>query len=247
VPITESDTINFGFRVERTDLGLFADSPRIYFDFVNEFGNPTSSFILSAGWARDTRDDILYPTNGRLQSVYAEVGVPPGDVQYYRAQYVHQVFWPVYGDFVLMLRGELGYADGYSNKSLPFYKALYAGGVGSVRGYESSSLGPRDEFDNVLGGKEKIVGNVELFYPILKGDKSVRGSVFFDVGRVRKPPSETVTSIDQTDVESFRYSTGIGVAWNSPVGPLKFSYALPINDKPGDRIQKFQFQIGSVF
>ena len=249
VPITESDTVNFGFRFERTDLGLFADSPRIYYDFVNEFGNPTNSFIASTGWARDTRDDILYPTRGRLQSVYAEIGLPPGDIRYYKAQYVHQLFWPVYGNFVLMLRGELGYADGYSNKSLPFYKALYAGGVGSVRGFEASSLGPRDEFGNVLGGKEKIVGNAEVFYPILKGDKSVRGSVFFDVGRVRKAPqtSSTTVPVEQGDAEEFKYSTGVGVAWNSPVGPLKFSYAIPLNEKPGDRVQKFQFQVGSVF
>jgi outer membrane protein insertion porin family len=240
VPITETDTVNFGFRVERTDLGLFSDSPQIYFDFIDTFGNPTWSFITSAGWARDTRDDILYPTRGRLQSVFAEIGLPPGDLEYYKVQYVHQLFWPVYRDFVLMLRGELGYADGYSGKPLPFFKALYAGGVSSVRGFEQSSLGPRDQFDNVLGGKEKIVGNIELFYPFLKGDKSVRGSVFFDVGRIRG-------NGEQPDAESFRYSTGIGVAWNSPVGPLKFSYAFPLNEKPGDRIQKFQFQVGSVF
>ena len=75
-----------------------------------------------------------------------------------------------------MLRGDLGYGDGYGGKPLPFFKAFYAGGVGSVRGYESSSLGPRDIFGNALGGKRKIVGNAELFYPILKGDKSVRVS-----------------------------------------------------------------------
>jgi outer membrane protein insertion porin family len=240
VPITESDTINFGFRVDRTDLELFADSPQIYFDFIEQFGNPTLSFVASAGWSRDTRDDILYPTRGRLQSVYTEIGLPPGDLEYYKVQYVHQWFWPFTGNWVLMLRGELGYADGYSGKPLPFFKALYAGGVGSVRGFESSSLGPRDAFDNVLGGKRKIVGNAEVFYPILKGDKSVRGSVFVDAGQI-------YLNGDQKDAESFRYTTGVGLAWNSPVGPLKFSYAIPLNEKPGDRIQKFQFQVGTVF
>ena len=84
---------------------------------------------IKTGWARDTRDDVLYPTRGRLQSVYAEFGVPPGDLRYYRAQYVHQWFWPVYGNFVVMLRGEFGYADGFGGKPLPFYKAFYAGGA----------------------------------------------------------------------------------------------------------------------
>jgi outer membrane protein insertion porin family len=257
VPITESDTINFGFRVEHTDLGLFADSPQVYYDFVQSFGNPTISLIGTAGWARDTRDDILYPTRGRLQSAFFEIGLPPGDLEYYKVQYVHQVFWPVYGNFVLMLRGELGYADGYSNKELPFFKALYGGGSGSVRGYEQSSLGARDVFGNVLGGKRKIVGNVELFYPILKGDKSVRGSVFFDAGQIAgvdevpfSEPIETCAGTSTTPfpgAQDFRYSAGVGVAWNSPVGPLKFSYAFPFGTKCYDRIQRFQFQVGSVF
>jgi outer membrane protein insertion porin family len=249
LPITESDTVNVGVRTERSDLTLFDDTPQEIRDFVNEFGNPTWSVIVNGGWARDTRDDILYPTRGRLQSVYAEVGIPPGDLEYYKAQYVHQLFWPVYGDFVLMLRGEFGYADGLRGKSLPFYKAFYGGGVGSVRGYESNSLGPQDEFGNVLGGRTKIVGNIEVFYPILKGDKSVRASVFADAGQISGYPGQRppLTPYPDTDFETFRYSAGVGLAWNSPVGPLKFSYALPLNEKPGDRVQKFQFQVGNVF
>ena len=240
VPVTETDTINFSVRVDRTDLTLFADSPQIYFDFINQFGNPNWSVVGSAGWARDTRDDILYPTRGTLQSALIEIGIPPGDLKYYKAQYVHQTFWPVYGNFVWMLRGDFGYGDGYDDKPLPFFRAFYAGGTGSVRGYESNSLGPRDVFGNVLGGKRKIIGNTELFYPILKGDKSVRGSVFVDAGQI-------YVNGDQKDNEAFRYTTGVGLSWNSPIGPLKFSYAVPLNEKDGDRIQKFQFQVGSVF
>ena len=240
VPLTETDTVNIGFRVERTDLSLFLDSPQIYFDFVDQFGNPNWSLTATAGWSRDSRDDILYPTRGRLQSALLEVGLPPGDLKYYKVQYLHQWFWPVYGNFILMLRGDVGYGDGYGGKSLPFFRAFYAGGTGSVRGFESSSLGPRDVFGNVLGGRRKIIGNAEVFYPILKGDKSVRGSLFMDVGQIH-------ANGDQKDNEAFRYSAGVGLSWNSPIGPLKFSYAIPLNEKEGDRVQKFQFQIGSVF
>jgi outer membrane protein insertion porin family len=240
IPLTETDTVNVGLRVERTELTLFVNSPPIYFDLVEQFGNPTWGFTGTVGWSRDSRDDILYPTRGLLQSVLLELGMPPGDLTYYKAQYLQQWFWPVYGNFVLMLRGDFGYGDGYDGKPLPFFRAFYAGGTGSVRGYESSSLGPRDEFGNVLGGKRKIVGNVELFYPVLKGDKSVRASVFADAGQIYVNGS-------QPDNEAFRYTAGVGLSWNSPVGPLKFSYAIPLNEKEGDRIEKFQFQIGSVF
>jgi outer membrane protein insertion porin family len=240
IPLTETDTVNVGLRLERTDLTLFDNSPAIYFALVEQFGNPTYGLTSTVGWSRDSRDDILYPTRGLLQSIFVEVGLPPGDLTYYKAQYLHQWFWPVYSNFVLMLRGDFGYGDGYDNKPLPFFRAFYAGGTGSVRGYESSSLGPRDAFGNVLGGKRKIVGNVELFYPIMKGDKSVRGSVFADAGQI-------YVDGRQPDNEAFRYTAGIGLSWNSPVGPLKFSYAIPLNEKEGDRIQKFQFQVGTVF
>jgi outer membrane protein insertion porin family len=240
IPITETDNINLGFRVEHTSLGLFSNSPPLYIDFVNQFGSVTNSYIVSSGWSRDTRDDILYPTRGRLQSFLVEVGLPVGDLSYYKANYLHQWFWPVYGDWVLMLRGDFGYGDGLDGKPLPFFKAYYAGGVGSVRGYETNSLGPQDIYGNVIGGKRKIVANAEAFYPVLKGDKSVRASAFFDVGQIYAQGT-------QPDYESFRYSAGLGLAWNSPVGPLKFSYAIPLKQEPRDRIQRFQFQVGTVF
>ncbi len=240
VPISETDTINLGMRVEHTKLGLFGNSPPLYVDFVNQFGGVTNSYILSSGWSRDTRDDILYPTRGRLQSVLVEVGLPVGDLAYYKANYLHQWFLPIYSDLVLMLRGDVGYGDGIGGKPLPFFKAYYAGGVGSVRGYDTSSLGPQDIYGNVIGGKRKIVANAEFFYPILKGDKSVRISAFADLGQI-------YASGTQPDYESFRYSVGLGLAWNSPVGPLKFSYAIPLKTMPRDRIQHFQFQVGTVF
>jgi outer membrane protein insertion porin family len=91
-----------------------------------------------------------------------------------------------------------------------------------------------------LGGRRKIVGNLEAFYPIIKGEKAVRGSVFLDAG-------EIYANGQQSQFESFRYSTGIGVAWSSPIGPLKFSYAIPLNAREGDRQQRFQFQAGAAF
>ena len=240
VPITETDTINFGGRFEQTDITLFADTPPVYVDFVNQFGASSTAYILTAGWSRDTRDDILYPTRGQLRSVLLETGLPFGDLAYYKIQYVHSAYWPLYSDFVLLARADLGWGDGYSGKPLPFFKAFFAGGVNSVRGYDTASLGPQDPFGNALGGRRKIIGNLELFYPILKGDKQVRASVFADAGQIWANGS-------QPQFESFRYSAGVGVAWNSPIGPLKFSYAIPLNVHEGDREQRFQFQAGTAF
>jgi outer membrane protein insertion porin family len=243
VPITETDTINFGFRLEHTHLSLTSGSAPIYLQFVDEFGSTTNSYIVSAGWARDTRDNILFPTRGLLQTAYAELGLPFGDLYYYKTNYLIQWFTPFPANFVLMLRSELGYGGGLGGKPLPFFKAYYGGGVGSVRGYETASLGPQDVQGNTTGGRRKIIGNIELFFPMpgtKPGDQSVRLSVFADAG-------EIYDNGTQPELESFRYSAGVGVAWNSPVGPLKFSYGYPLNQKPGDRIQRLQFQVGTVF
>jgi outer membrane protein insertion porin family len=240
IPVSEIDSINLGFRAEHTNLTLFQQSPPIYYEFVRTFGYASNSYIASGGWARDTRNDILYPTFGRLQSFLAEVGLPIGNLEYYKLNYTNQSFWPIYGDWVMMLRADLGYGDGYNQKPYPFFKAFYAGGVGSVRGYDAGTLGPRDIYGNTLGGKRKIVGNAEIGYPLLKGEKAVRVSGFFDIGQIYADGT-------QPQYENFRYSTGIAVAWNSPIGPLKFSYAIPLNDIEGDKIQRFQFQVGQGF
>jgi outer membrane protein insertion porin family len=243
VPITETDTINFGGRFEHTKLSLFSNSPPLYVDFVRQFGDVTNTYIVTAGWARDTRDSVLFPTRGLLQSAFGEIGLPTGSLEYYKTNYLIQWFTPLPLNSVLMLRSEVGYGGGLSNKTLPFFKAYYGGGVGSVRGFETASLGPQDSQGNTIGGRRKVVANAEVFFPMpgtKPGDQSVRLSVFADAGQIHDAGF-------QPTLESFRFSTGVGLAWNSPVGPLKFSYGVPINKKVGDKVQHFQFQVGTGF
>jgi outer membrane protein insertion porin family len=246
VPVTESDTINYGARFEQTKLTLFSNSPPVYVNFVDEFGFVSNAFIVTAGWSRDTRDDILFPTRGRLQSFLFESGLPFGDIAYYKLQYVHSWYYPVWGDLVVNLRANLGWADGINEKPLPFFKAFYAGGPGTVRGYENSTIGPKDIYGNTLGGRRLIAGTAEVFYPILKGEKAVRGSLFIDAGQVWAQNSAAQDEAFPGS-QDFRYSAGVGVSWNSPLGPLKFSYAFPFGTHPYDRLQKFQFSAGTAF
>jgi outer membrane protein insertion porin family len=142
-----------------------------------------------------------------------------------------------------MLKGELGYGDGYNGKDLPFFKNFFAGGNTSVRGYNISSLGPRDATNRALGGNKRGVGSVEVLFPMpgMKNDRTVRLSVFLDGGSVWGPDGE------RPQQEGLRYSAGIAVMWISPMGPLKVSAAQPLNDKPGDNLQRFQFQFGQQF
>ena len=91
-----------------------------------------------------------------------------------------------------------------------------------------------------VGGNSRVIGNAELLWSLPGMEKSLRMGLFFDAGQV--------FSKDQTpSTGNLRYSTGISAAWISPVGPLKFSYAVPLNKQEGDKPETFQFQLGTTF
>ncbi len=242
VPVTEYDGINFGLGFERTVLGLDSVSPQRYIDYVNTFGTRSDTFRGSLGFSRDTRDSIYFPRNGYLIEAGGEIGLPGGDVKFYRFQSKAQYLRPIWGPVVLNLNAEFGYADGYGGKPLPFFKNFYAGGVDSVRGFEQSSLGPKDVNGDFIGGNRRIVGNIELLFPMpgVKGDKSVRLSTFVDFGNV-------FAANEKIRLGDLRSSVGFAVSWFSPVGPLKFSLAKPIRQKATDKVERFQFLLGRVF
>ena len=243
VPISEDDSINFGLAVDQTRLKVTTASPQRFQDYVAENGNSNSSIVGSIGWAKDTIDSRLYPTKGYIHRLGAEVAVPGGDLRYYKLNYQIQHYLPLWRDYTLALNGEFGYADGYSNRSLPFFKNFYAGGIGSVRGFDNGSLGPRDAATNEsIGGNRRVVGGAELLFPMpgMGQDKSLRIGAFIDFGQVWGT-GEKMKAAD------LRYSTGLAAAWNSPMGPLKFSIGQPLNKKDNDKIQRFQFQMGTVF
>jgi outer membrane protein insertion porin family len=248
IPIAEDNSIGLGLSADRTKVTTFSDSPKRYVDFVNQFGTSNTTLLGTAFWARDERDSILYPTNGSLNRLTAEVGLPGGSLHYYKANLQHQRFVPIGRDYTLMLNGEAGFGNGYGGKPLPFFKNYYAGGIGSVRGYDTASLGPRDLDSNgnptseALGGNRRIIGSAEFLFPVpgMGKDRSMRMGAFVDAGQVWATGQKLALG-------DLRYSAGVSMAWNSPFGPLKFSIANPINKKPEDRAQRFQFQMGSTF
>lgn len=243
VPITEDDTINVGLSYDRTTLKVDNSSLRRYQDYVGEFGSTHSSLLANTSWARETIDSRFYPTSGFIQRLAGEVAMPGGTLRYYKLSYQHQRYVPLSRRITLALNGEVGYASGIGGRELPFFKNFYAGGIGSVRGYETSSLGPVDAATDLrLGGNRRVVANAELLFPMPGTglDKSVRLGAFVDGGQV--------WGVDEKfSFGDMRYSYGLALAWSSPIGPLKFSLGQPINKKTGDKLQRLQFQMGTVF
>lgn len=255
VPFSELDTVFFGLGVEQTSVETFTgllDSPEPYKKYVRDFGNipsgigtaKTTSFPLTAAWQRDSRDSALVPTTGRYQRANLELAVA-GSLRYYRAIYQHQYFKPLLSTATLALNGEIDYGRGIGGKPFPVFKNFYAGGIGSVRGYESSSLAvQRLPGIDPVGGQARLIANAELQLPFPGSgvDRSLRWFTFFDAGNVFN-----LEQGEKLAISNLRYSAGIGISWISPIGPLKLSYGFPLNAKPYDSKQQFQFQLGTGF
>ncbi len=242
LPLTEIDSLGFGLGAEITKLSVDPTSPQAYQDFVRVFGSSNRSIPGTIGWIRDQRDSALIPTRGTLIRANLETGLPGGTLKYYKLTEQIQWYYPLSRTYTLMLNGEIGAGDGMGGKPLPFYKIFYAGGVSSVRGFDSYSLGPRDTLGSSLGGSKRLVGNAEVLFPVpgTGVDRSMRLALFVDAGQV-------YGANEKMRLSELRYSTGLAFSWNSPVGPLRLSYGVPINSKPDDRTQHVQFQLGQMF
>jgi len=253
VPYTEVDRVFFGTGLEAFQIQTTANTPVPYLNYAQKYGIAapgypgtltTYNVPLTVGWARDGRDSALIPSDGSLQQLSAEVGTPVGNMTFYRLYGQYQRYHSFSKGNILSFNGELGYGQAYGNNPFPITKNYYVGGIGSVRGYAPGSLGP--QYYNTVngiyqptGGQSKIVSNVEYTVPVPGSgvDKTLRVFTFVDGGNAF---GENINLV-------LRYSYGLGLSWISPLGPLKFSYGIPIKSQPTDNIQRLQFQVGTAF
>lgn len=251
VPYTEVDRVFFGTAFELFDINVTQNTPQPYQNYANRWGVKTPpggrvqtyNIPLTVGWARDGRDSALIPSKGSLQRLSGEVGTPLGNLLFYQLNAQYQQYHSFSKGNILSFNGEIGYGEGYGNKPYPITKNYFVGGIGSVRGYAPGSLGPK-YFNTITGtflptgGQSKIVTNVEYTFPVPGSgvDKTLRLFTFADGGNAFQDINLVL-----------RYSYGVGLSWLSPLGPLKFSYGIPINAQPTDNIQRLQFQVGTAF
>ena len=239
--------------------------------YNSQFEGDYLTYILNLGWSYNTLNRPLLPTSGTSHRVNLEVGLPGSDVEYQKLSYDAQAYFPLGKDFVLRGYGKLGYGN-----DLPFYKNFFAGGYGSVRGYESSTLGPRypgvtyqesgttDYSWESVGGNALVQFGTELALPVpFKGDwaRQFRPVLFAEGGQVFDtkcdlPTTYNINGVNAKkycednygfDLGNLRYSVGVGFTWITMIGPLSLSYAYPLNKKDGDETQSIQFEIGRTF
>ncbi len=247
VPVTETDTVFVGINAEQTEIREGTGLPDAYREFGERFGTTSTALPLTLGWSRDGRDSALVPTRGSLQRVNADMSVA-GDIRYARASYQYQQYVPLSKKYTLAFNTDLGWGQGLKGQPYPLFKNFFVGGLGSVRGFEQSTLGParQTSISNTapiyLGGPTKLVFNAELLMPFpgAGNDRTLRLFGFTDIGSAFGE-DEKISS------QALRASAGIGLSWISPMGPLRFSFATPIRQQTGDKIQRLQFQIGTSF
>src|SRR5690625_5023430 len=252
VPISEHDRVFMGVNLEHNRLtNLGRDTPIAYEHFVDEYGRNSTAAIFNVGWSKDTRDSALAPTKGSYTNLSADFSTM--DLRYYMLSAKQQYFLPLGRSFTLAFNAEADWGKGIGGRSFPVIKNVYGGGIGSVRGYEGASLGPRDtRTGTYLGGARRLIGSVQLYLPFpgAERDRSLRWFVFGDAGQV-----STTGGIGCADGRNHRvadpcgwkYSAGLGLSWESPMGPLEISWGKALNAKKGDDKQAFQFQIGTGF
>ncbi len=279
-PVGEQDTVFLGIGVERYSFTpgtngsytlvdgsyVYTATPQAYLDYFKCTGTvPNVSCAKSnivgipatLGWSRDDRDSALVPTSGKLQSANLEVGVG-SELRYLKSNYQYQQYFPLSKQYTLAVNGQLGYARALGNSTFPIFKNFYAGGLGSIRGFEQNSLGPTDAVtEGALGGTRKAIFNMEFStpFPGAGNDKTLRLYSFFDAGNVFADRTASMTDAQWKAQNRLRASAGIGISWISPLGPLRLAYAVPLryqkadtaNNIAADRTQRLQFQIGTSF
>ncbi|WP_080485775.1 MULTISPECIES: outer membrane protein assembly factor BamA [Burkholderia cepacia complex] len=244
IPFSETDMVYFGMGVDQHRLRTDSSTPQSYIDYVNSFGSVSNTVPISVSWSRDARDSALMPSRGYYMQASSEYGMPVTKTQYYKADVNAQYYYSFARGYVLGFNFQGGYGAGIGGKPYPIFENYYAGGIGSVRGYETSSLGPRDtKTGDSIGGSKLVVGNIELSIPLPGSgyDRTLRVFTFIDGGNVWGNEGNS------TGANGLRYSYGAGLSWISPIGPLKLSLGFPIGHHVDDKYQKFQFQIGTSF
>jgi outer membrane protein insertion porin family len=256
-PIDENQRLNFGATLESIDIKTNVYSPQEVYDYLAQEGSSFTELVLDFSWTDNNLNRAIFPTRGYYQSASLEFATPLSDLTYYKSVYSLRYYQPLTEseEWVGKLWSRLGYADDLGGNEFPFFKHFYAGGIRSIRGYESNSLGPRDTpasgaTSDPFGGNVLVTGGLELIVPTpLEDSTNMRTSIFWDIGNVFDTSCGASSSscVEGVQFDEMRMSTGLAFNWITAMGPLNFVLARPINDKQGDETEFFQFSFGQTF
>jgi len=258
LPINEISQLSLSAAIDQTDLSSDALSSRQLLDFIATEGSKFESLTLGASWTRNSLNRGIFPTAGTLNVVSGSVTVPGSSITYGRLSHRFKYFRPLSNNFIFGVRTEIGGLFAYGDTDTPPpYENFYAGGLNSVRGFEQNSLGPRavydgfySNFNRPTGGTYSLEGGLDFIFPIpfLEDSRSVRSSLFLDLGNVFSDECKSYEiNCNEFDLSELRYSVGVGVTWITALGPMSFAISSVFGDDEFDETETFQFEIGNQF
>jgi outer membrane protein insertion porin family len=205
-----------------------------------------SEIAETVAW--DTRDSRLNTTKGLLVRSSVAFAAPPGSEQYLRTTADAVYYQTIIEDFVASIGGSVGAVFPYNNSFLRLNNLFFIGGD-TLRGFRVGGIGPRDSNTaDALGGTYFYTGTTELSFPIgLPKEIGILGKAFVDVGSLWGLGGAAAYSNTVLTSTTMRVSTGVGVQWISPFGPIRIDYAVPIVYDPWDRQENIRFSFGTRF
>ncbi|EJF8933757.1 outer membrane protein assembly factor BamA [Campylobacter jejuni] len=202
-----------------------------------ELGKSIKSSITPAITFNDT-DDYYLPRSGIIASTSLEYAGLGGDQEFISSSSKFNFYQGLqdYIGYDLIYRYKASFYKVWDEGYLPINQRIYLGGIRSIRGFESRTVSPKNQWGDEIGGTIAFANSVELSFPLIDRIK-LRGSVFFDYGMIGRKNLDEIK----------RMSTGIGIEWITPIGPLQLVFAKPLNDKKGDDTNSFEFNLGTRF
>ncbi|GAB4265989.1 MAG: outer membrane protein assembly factor BamA [Deferrisomatales bacterium] len=187
----------------------------------------------------DSRDNAWDPSRGMTADASVEWagGALGGNAEFVKLGLESSKYVPLWWEHVLTLHGRIGYIRSLGNE-IPVYERYYLGGITSLRGFETRSIGPEEEGD-VIGGTKELLFNVEYVFPLIREAK-VKGVVFYDAGNAWGQG-------DRYFEGGLRQDAGAGIRWFSPMGPLRLEWGYVLDRKEGEAPSQWQFMIGGFF
>ena len=241
-PLSERWRQNFRYRFERNEItDVASDASR----FIRDQAGERDTSALSQRLTYDSRDSRIFPTEGLLYWLDAEVAGLGGNAKYVSGKTGANYYIPIWDQVVFNILGEVGVIEGYGDEDVRINERFYLGGS-TLRGFEDGGVGPRDgTTDDSLGGNLFYRGSLETSFPLgLPDELGILGHIFSDFG--------TLYEIDETgseilDESSIRVSAGVGLSWRSPFGPIRLDFAQPLVDEDFDEEEVFRFNFGTRF
>ena len=241
IPMTENNRFNLSLKYEGWDIRSTTNSPLEITNFIATNGSTFNNFSFNIDYSIDTRDRTSFTKSGFKTSLGTMVMVPGSDLEYYKIYFKTDSHFQINKekDIVLRLKGQTKYGQGYAGADgLPFYDKFKAGGKKTVRGYESYSLSPLDSRGKAIGGDFMLAGTAEIIFKPPVEVNGLRTAFFVDFGRAFK-------KYDDFTFGELKGSAGLAIRWLSPFGGISLSWSVPIKDEQGDKVEGFQFNLGT--